>query len=506
MRSSTESVIKSVPRLQEAVEKTPRHETKLAPSIKIPHVFIFLFYIILFCAILTYIVPSGSFERTTRKYGEITQNVVVPGSFKYIPKHYSLNGLLMNEPTEGKAAPISLFSLLMAIPKGLNQSAVLIFFVFTIGGVFNIVHHTGGIKSLVVTLIARFRTYPKWLIFIIYMVLFSGSSLMGIDGEPMVLIPIFLMLAKELGYDRIFAIALIIIPVGVGWSTGVTNPFTVQIAQQIAELPPGSGIGLRLLLFLVCSLTGFIFLMRYGKRVKEDPATSFMKNDPFELQDNFSGEYQKLNKKQGFVLLVALLCYAAILAAVQTIGWGLLEMTAGFMGIGILVILIYGISGDEAMKALAGGLKLMLVPALAVGVARGVSVVLHEGQIMDTILYHASEQLSSLPRIAAGEGMLILQTMLNFFIPSASGQALVAMPIMTPMSDLLGLTRQTAVLAFMLGDGLSNIVIPTNGTLMAMLFLAGVPFEKWLRFVFPLFIICMLIAALFIMVAIAIDY
>jgi uncharacterized ion transporter superfamily protein YfcC len=356
---------------------------------------------------LSYVIPSGSFERTIRTYGEITQTVVVPGSYQRIPKHVSLKGAFVSEPMEGKASPISLFGFLMSIPKGLHQSAVLIFFVFVIGGVFNIIHRTGAISSLVFFLIERFRNSPGWLFFMIYMIIFSGSSFMGIISEPMVLIPVFLLLSGEMGYDRIFGASLVIIPVGIGWSTAVTNPFTVQIAQQIAELPPGSGIGLRAVLFMVCSFTGFIFLMRYGNRVKKDSASSVKKHDIFESHDSPAGEQKKLTMKQVFILAVVLVCYAAILTAVQTIGWGIVEMTGGFIGIGILVILIYGMSGDESMNAFTEGLQLMIIPALAVGIARGVSIVMQESQIIDTILFYTSNRLATLPRIVAGEGMLI---------------------------------------------------------------------------------------------------
>jgi uncharacterized ion transporter superfamily protein YfcC len=351
-----------------------------------------------------------------------------------------------------------------------------------------------------------FRQKPMLLFFLIYILLFSGSSFMGIIIETIALIPIFLLLAKETGYDRMFGVSLILLPAFIGWSTAVTNPFTVQIAQQIAELPLGSGMGLRIILYFVCALTGFFFLMRYGNRVKKDPGSSIMKDDAFVLEAVDEKSYQKLNKKHIFLLSAILFSYAGILYAVQTMGWSFIEMSGGFIGVAILTILITGMSGDESMKAFVKGLEMMIIPALVVGVARGISVVLQEGLIIDTILFYVSNSLSVLPTVLAGEGMLGFQTILNFFIPSASGQALVSMPLMTPLADLLGISRQTAVLAFILGDGLSNLIIPTNGVLLAMLSIASVPYEKWIRFVMPIFIVSMIIAALFIMLAIMTGY
>jgi uncharacterized ion transporter superfamily protein YfcC len=187
-------------------------------------------------------------------------------------------------------------------------------------------------------------------------------------------------------------------------------------------------------------------------------------------------------------------------------GWGLIEMTGGFIAVGICTIAISGMSNEEAMTAFVNGLKLMIVPALIVGFARGIQVVMTEGQIVDTILFQTSSYLQEMPKTYAVEGMFFFQSFLNFFIPSASGQALVSMPLMVPLADLLDVSRQISVLAFILGDGFSNIIIPTNGVLMAILGIALVPFEKWFRFVFPLFLVLMGIAILTLLLALYINY
>lgn len=475
-------------------------------KLKIPHVFIFLFWIIIVCSILSYFIPSGNFERTKRQYGKMTQTVVVPGSYKEIPKHFSIKTVILGEKVTNKATPISILGVLAAIPKGLTNSATLIFYVFIIGAVFTLIQATGAVNALLFKLIGKFNEKPKLLFFILYMIIFSGSSFVGMSVETVPLVPIFLFVSKRMGYDRVFGFALLCTPLFLGWSTGVTNPFTVQIAQIIAELPIGSGIGLRLLLFVVCALTGFYFLMRYGNRVKNNPSSSLMKDDVFNLDSYGKFEEIKLEKKHIVILLFFVLAYMGILYAVNTIGWGLIQMSAAFMGIAIVVMFISGMGGEKSMEAIIKGLTIMIVPALVVGVARGISVVLQEGLIIDTILNSASTFLVTLPKVVAAQGMLLFQSLLNFFIPSASGQALVSMPLMTPMADILGISRQTAVLAFILGDGLSNMIIPTNGVLMAMLGIAKISFEKWLKFVIPLFIASIIIAMLFISLAIAIGY
>ena len=475
-------------------------------KLNFPHVFIFLSVIILFVAILTYVIPSGEFDRTTRKLGNIEQNVVVPGSYERLPKHFSFKGMLLGEKVEGKASPTSFLGLLTAIPKGLDQSAALIFFVFTIGAVFNLIRHTGTIHVIIYGLMRRFRNRNTLLLFGIYLFILLLSTFLGSGTEFMPLIPLFLLISKQSGYDRIFGLALLAVPFSLGWTIALTNPFNVQIAQSVAEVPIGSGMGLRLILLLVIGGTGFLFMMRYGRRVKLGISQSAMGQDPFILPDDTGMNTMKVERKHVLIFLISGILFAVILLSVQKLGWGLIEMTGGFFLVGIVTIFISGMSGSESMKAFIKGLEIMIIPALVIGFARGIQVVMLEGQILDTLLFSTANILEKLPKILAAEGMFVFQSFLNFFIPSASGQALVSMPLMVPLSDLLGLTRQTAVLAYTLGDGLSNMIIPTSGVLMAMLGLAEIPYEKWFRFMLPLFLITSLIAFVTLAIAVMIGY
>lgn len=472
----------------------------------VPHVFIFLSAIIVFCSALTYIIPSGQFERETRTLGHMEQTVVVPGSYKELPKHFSLKGFILGEKVDGMASPTSLLGLFTSIPKGLNQSAALIFFVFTIGAVFNLIRHTGTIHVFIYGLMRRFSRKPKLLIFGIYMAIAFLSTFLGMGMEFMPLIPLFMIISKENGYDRIFGLALLAVPFSLGWTAGLTNPFNVQIAQKIAEVPMGSGMGLRLIVFVVLLGLGFIYMMKYGKRVKKNRASGAMPDDPFDLPDDMNTGDLKLERKHILIVFSAASLFALILYAVQTMGWGLIEMTGGFFLVGVVTILISGMSGSESMKAFVQGLEIMIIPALVVGFARGIQVVMTEGLILDTMLNSTALTLEKLPTFLAVEGMFLFQSFLNFFIPSASGQALVSMPLMVPLSDLLDITRQTTVLVYILGDGLSNMIIPTSGVLMAMLGLAGIPYEKWVKFMLPLFIILCLIAFAILAVAVLVSY
>jgi uncharacterized ion transporter superfamily protein YfcC len=478
----------------------PNSQTKF----RIPHVFIFLSIIILFCGVLSYVIPSGKFERVKKKIGHIERTVVIPGSYKEIPKHYSVKGVLVGDQVFGKSTPVSIFGIFMAIPKGLSSAAELIFFVFFIGAVFYVIQHTGTINAIMYRLMVKFRHRPNLLSFFIFTGVAFGSTFMGMGTEFIALIPLFLLVSKELGYDRLYGIGFFLLAEGLGWATAITNPFNVQIAQSIAEVPIGSGMWLRIIYFVLCLAIGFSYLIWYGKRIKKDPTKRVMPDDPFELDVKLKEE--PFTKRHLAIGVSFVVLFSVILYSVQNHGWGLLEMTGGFFLVGVVTIFISGMKGDEAMKALVQGLNLMIVPALIIGFARGIQVVMEEGMIIDTILYHASLSLQHLPKTLAAEGMFVFQSVLNFFIPSASGQALVSMPLMVPLGDLLHMTRQTTVFAYTLGDGWSNMVIPTNGFLMAVLAIANIPFNKWIKFILPVFVIFILVAALFLGLAVRFNY
>jgi len=473
--------------------------------IKIPHVFIFLSGIILFCSVLTYIVPSGKFDRTTQKLGNMERVVVVPGTYEKIPKHISFKGLILGEKREGKASPTSILGLFSAIPKGMYQAAGLIFFIFTVGAVFTLIQETGTSTAIIYELMEKFRNYPVLLPALLFTGIAIGGTMLGMLVEFIPMIPIFLLLSKKLGYDRLFGVAIIILAVSIGWMTGITNPFNIQIAQQIAEVPIGSGSSFRAVFFIACYSAGLFYLVRYGNRVRKDPSRSIMKNDSFIIPES-EIKHVELEKKHIYIAITAIVLFAIILYAVQVMGWGSIEMSGGFLAVGVITILICRMKGDEAMSILIRGLQQMIVPALIVGIARAIQVVMDEGQIIDTLLNHAAGVLQEQPKLLATQGMFLFQSTLNFFIPSASGQAMVTMPLMVPLSDLLQLSRQMATFAFLIGDGISNLIIPTNGVLMAVLGIAGVPYEKWFKFILPLFLILISIGAIFLTIALYIGH
>jgi len=335
-------------------------------------------------------------------------------------------------------------------------------------------------------------------------VLSIGGSTLGMGEEFIPLVPVFLLVSKRLGYDRIYGLALVLVAAQVGFAASTTNPFTVCVAQGIAELPLYSGLELRLV-FYVCAITiALLYTLRYGARVKADPSASLMPDDDFEIETG--GAEEAFTGRHWAILIASTLIFAFILFATRLFGWWMADMAGGFLLMGIVAGFLARLPLDDAVKAFVDGMRDMVVAALVVGFARGIEVVLSDGQIMDTIVHGAATLLLHVPHYIAAVGMLAFEASLNLLVPSGSGQAAVTVPLMAPLSDIIGLTRQTAVLAFTCGDGFSNLVIPTSGVLMAMLALARIPYGRWLRFILPLFGLLIALSAVFLMIAVAIDY
>ena len=478
---------------------------KFIKRIKIPHVFTLLTIVVFICSLLTYIITSGTYDRESKKVGTITRTVVVPGTYKTLPKHISAEGIIIGEEIEGKATPVSLFGFLSAIPRGMEEAADIIFFIFIIGGVFGILQKTGTIMAFIQKMLDVFGHTANLLVIILMVAVAVGASTLGMGEEFIPLIPLFLIVSKKLGYDRVFGLGIVWLAAESGFAAATTNPFTVNIAQGIAEIPLNSGMGFRIIFLIIALTITILFLLRYGAKIKKDPGKSIMPDDDFELSDH-SFEKVEFKKEHLLVLVVGAGLFGFIIVAVQEFGWWINEMAGGFLLIGICAVAIMRMPVNEATKAFVKGMEEMVVAALVVGFARGVQVVLQDGQILDTIINSAATQLQDFHQFFAAGGMLVFQTTLNFFIPSGSGQAAVTMPLMAPLSDLIGITRQTAVFAFTCGDGFANMIIPTSGTLMAVLAIAKVPYTSWLRFVLPLFIILFILSLLFLIIAVIINY
>ena len=324
--------------------------------------------------------------------------------------------------------------------------------------------------------------------------------------EIVAFIPIFLSLSLALGYDSLVAIGISLLPVSVGFSSATVNPFSIGVAQTIAELPLFSGIEYRIFILVIMTAFTIVYVLLYARKIKKDPSKSLVSDidytdmviDEERMQTPFT-----VQRKLSVMILfigIAVMAYGLI-----RLNWYINQISAIFIIVSISVGIVNGWSANKITNVLAEGLSTAVVSALVVGVARGILVVLTNGNIIDTIIYSAANILQEMSLYASSIGMLILQNFLNFLIPSSSGLAATTMPIMIPISDLIGINRQIAVLIFQFGDGYSNILWPTGFVLIACA-MAKVPLNKYYKWFIPYFVICFILQIIFVFGALAINY
>lgn len=444
---------------------------------RLPDTLVIIMVIAVLFAGLTWVIPAGTFDRVEKDM----KTLVVPGSY-----------------STTEANPQGIGDLLMSPVKGCTAAALIISFVLLVGGSFNMLTATGAINAGLYRLIGFTREKPslKLLMVPILTVLFSlGGATFGMSEEILVFILITIPLSKALGYDEVVGTAIPVFGTGVGFAGAITNPFTIGIAQGIAELPLFSGIGYRLVVWAVLTSVAAAGITIYAFRVGRDKAHSVMHGYLARKSHEAMAQEELTGRRKG-VLLVFATGMALLVIGVLRFGWYINEISALFLAIGIVSVLVFGMRSTEAVKAFYEGAKDMVPAALVIGMARGLLVLAEDGRIIDTMLNSIAGLAAGTHAALSGELMFLFQCGLNFFIPSGSGQAALTMPILSPLSDLLGIQRQTAVLAFQLGDGLSNIIIPTSGVTMGALAIAGIPYQVWLKWAIPLFVVLFLSAML----------
>lgn len=454
---------------------------------KVPHVYVVLLIIVTLCAILTYFVPAGKYAMMESASGRM---VVNPDSFQFIEN-----------------TPIGLMDLLKSIPDGMVETASIIFFIFMVGGAFTVVESTGAIEAGIGKVTLRMQGRERMIIPIIVIIFSLGGAIFGMAEETLPFIPIMVTLAIALGFDSLTGIGMVLAGAGAGFAGAFMNPFTVGVAQGIAELPLFSGMGLRIVVYAGMVSLVIIFLYRYAGKVKKDPTISPMYEVDINRDEVLDfNTLKELTNSRKLVLMTVALTIGLLVFGVVKYGWYIQEISALFMGMAIVVAIVGKLGFNGFAENLTKGFANLAGGALVVGFARAILVVLTKGQILDTILYTSSSLLLQLPSAVSAFGMYVFQCLLNFIVPSGSGQAAVSIPILAPLADLVGVTRQTAVLSFQLGDGISNIFTPTSGYFMAGLALAKIPWQKWAKWILPLILLEYLFAGICVLVAHFINY
>ena len=444
------------------------------PKPAFPHPLALLVGCVLVAAVLTWVLPAGNYER--REDPVTGRNVVVSGTYHAVERQ-----------------PVGPFGAVVAIPKGIVDAASVIALIFLIGGGFTVVERTGTFVRLVNALMRRLRGRGILVIPVASLAFALGGIMMQMQEELIAFVPVLLLLVRQLGFTPVTAVAMSLGAAAVGAAFSPVNPFQVIIAQKVAELQPASGLGFRSAFLLLALGLWIAGTMYHASRTRVPAAVSATE------------ERDRLHWRDVTVLVAILAAFGVYFYGAQRLGWEFNELAALFFIIGVLAGTLGRLGIARTTEAFVDGFKSMALAGLLVGFARAIYVVMNEGQIVDTIVHGLFAPIAGLPPALSAVGMLVVQAAIHVPVPSTSSQAVLTMPLLVPLSDLIGLARQVTVLAYQYGAGLGDIVMPTNGPLMAMLAAAGVRYEAWLKFVVPLYAGLMALAALALVVGVAVG-
>lgn len=444
-----------------------KHISKLS-SITVPHTCVIIFAIIILCAVLTYIIPAGQYTYVENASGNL---VIDPNSY-----------------TATAASPTTLYQLFNAIPAGLVDMSSLIFFVFIAGGSFSIINDTGTLQLAIDKIAYRLHNREKLMVFIIMTVFSMLGGLMGFSTECIIFIPMGIALARRVGYDDMVGTAMILMGTFVGFSCGTFNPYTTAVAQGILGLPTYSGLPLRAVFHAITLLAVYLYTIRYAIMVKKDPKKSYV----YRSEENSQVQVYELTKPESFtpfhflVLFVMLICFSIMIFGALFLSWSTSQMAPVLFAMGVLSGLVGKLNPNKIAQSWLSGAKDMVFASLIIGMGRGVLIIMQDGMIMDTIVYELAELLQALPSFLTAIGMLISNIVINFFVPSGSGQATLVMPIMGSIAHICGISLQISILAFQCGDGFTNAIIPTSSVTTSCIGIANISYTEWIRFAFPI--------------------
>jgi uncharacterized ion transporter superfamily protein YfcC len=419
--------------------------------LRVPHPVVLLLGGVLLAAVLTWIVPAGEFDR--REDEATGRTVVVAGTYHAV------------DP-----APVGPFRTFVSIPQGFIEGADVIAAILFVGGAWVVVDGLGTLNRIVGSLVGVFRRRSTFAIPSIAFFFASMGALENMQEEIIPLVPVLLLLGRRLGVDAVVVVAMSAGAAMVGSAFGPTNPFQAGIAMRLAELPPLEGAGVRVAAFVAGFVVWVAWTLRYARGTMSTP------------EEAVGHAAERASGRDLVIFCLMIAPMAAYVYGAMALGWGFNELTAGFIIGGVAAGLVGGLRLGGTMDAYLEGMKVLVPAAVMVGIARSISVVLADGRVIDTILAALSAPLGTMPPTMASLVMIPFHFVVHLAVPSVSGHAVLTMPVLVPLSDLLGISRQVTVMAYQTGAGLTELLTPTNGALMAVLVSAGVSFERWLRF------------------------
>jgi uncharacterized ion transporter superfamily protein YfcC len=419
-------------------------------KLELPHPLILLLAGVAIAAVLTWILPAGQYDR--RDDEATGRRVVVAGTYKPV------------DP-----APVGPMAALVALPRGFVEAADVVAVVLFVGGAWVVVDRLGTLTRLVGALVGRFRRRGLLAIPVVSFFFAVMGALENMQEEIIALVPVLLVLGRGLGVDAVAVVAMSAGAAMIGSAFGPTNPFQAGIAMKLAELPPVSGALVRTAMFAAGVALWIGWTMRYAVRTRVAGTDAELPASP-------------ATPKDAAIFLLVLAPMAAYVYGALVWGWGFNELSAGFFLAGMIAGIAGGLGIAGTSIAYLEGMQSMLPASVLIGITRSITVVLGDGRVIDTILHGLATPLGDLPAMTAALLMIPVHALIHVFVPSVSGQAVLTMPVLVPLSDILGISRQVTVVAYQTGAGLTELLTPTNGALMAILLAAGVPFGKWIRF------------------------
>jgi uncharacterized ion transporter superfamily protein YfcC len=455
-------------------------------KIKIPHTLTIIFLLIVLMAILTWIIPSGEFLRE-----EIGGRlVVIPNTYTSVYKN-----------------PQGFVDVFRAPIDGFVDAAEVVGFVLIVGGSFGMINKTGAIEAGIGKVITLLKG-REGIIIPVAMILFGlGGTTFGMSEETLPFYMIFILLMLNLGYDSLTGISVVFIGAMTGTMASTINPFSVGIAQALAQIIPGHGVNFRFIIFITYMIVSICFVMMYAKKVKLNPKKSIVYNiDKTNKQHFKSNTIRNFTFKDANVLTIFAVGMMIMVYGVLYRGWYISLIAMNFLAIGVVSSIVAGLNQEEIAKSFVDGVSDMILAALAISMARGIVIIAQNGFIIDTILNYSANFLSSLHKTVFVYLTFLLEIVLAFFIPSSSSLASLTIPVLAPLSDLVDVSAEIIVSAYQFGVGFTNFITPTSGVLMGALAVSKIPLSKWFKFVMPLMAMLFVLSLIFLTIGIYIGF
>lgn len=453
---------------------------------------IMMLLIVIITTVLTFVLPSGEYQRQDK--------LVVPNSYQVIEKPISAMNVVsasLTEKAKDQASPVGIADMLQSVPEGIAKQSGLIFMVLFIGGMFGILNKTGAIEAGLERTLVLTRGNIYLLVPVIMIIFSAGSTFMGLAKEYLLVIPMVIALTSRLGYSPVLGLAIVTIAVKVGYLASITNPYALSVAQPLLGLPVFSGLSLRVLTYFVMMTLGILFVLWKAKQER--------------LQNNLQTtsvtfDSKPLSNQHTAMLVVLVLGVAFMVYASNEWKWKSSSLSAYYIFLSGIFAAIAGMRPSEAADAFVSGMKKVMIAAILIGLATAVEIVLSKGKVLDTVIHYLVDFIGTGGAYVSAYSMLASQLMLDIAIPSTSGQAAVTMPIMGPVGQLSGVSPQTTILAFLMGNGLTNIITPTSSGLLIFLATAQITWTQWAKFVWPLIIMLGITAVGLLTLAVYIGY